>query len=212
MGKPWKVWQTLLSRVPKLRQMVTAAMKLKGICSLEEKYDQPRQHIKKRVSTLPTKVCLVKSMVFPLVMYECESWTVKEAEHWKIDSFELWCWKRLLRVPWTVRRSNPKGNQSWIFIGRPDAEVEATILWPPAAKNWLTGQDLDARKDWGQEEKGMTEDDMFGWHHWLDGHEFQQAPGIGDGQGSLACCSPWGRIESDTTERLNWTENLKNLF
>ena len=102
--------------------------------------------------------------------------------------------------------SNPKRNQSWIFTGRTDAEAEAPILWPPDVKNWLIGKDPDAGKDWRQEEKGMTEDEMFGWHHWLNGHKFEQALGISDEQGSLACCSPWGCKESDTTEQLNWTE------
>ena len=101
---------------------------------------------------------------------------------------------------------HPKGNQSWIFIGRTDAEPETPILWPPAAKNWLIGKDPDAGKDWRQEEKGATEDEMVGWHHWLNGHEFELSPGVGDGQGGLVCCSPRSRKESDTTERLNWTE------
>ena len=103
-----------------------------------------------------------------------------------------------------IQSVNPKGNQSWIFIGRTDTEVEASILWAPDAKNWLIGKDPDAGKDWRQEEKGMTEDEMVGWHHWLDGHK--QAPGVGDGQGSLVCCSPWSHKELDTTEWLNWTE------
>ena len=105
-----------------------------------------------------------------------------------------------------IKPVNPKGNQSWIFIGRTDAEAETPILWPPDAKGWLIRKDPDAGKDWGREEKGMREDEMVGWHHRLDGHEFEQAPGVGDGQGSLACSSPWHRKESDTTERLNWTE------
>ena len=105
---------------------------------------------------------------------------------------------------------NPKGNQSWLFIGRTDAEAEASILWPPDVKNWLLGKDPDVVKDWRQEEKGMTGDEMVVWHHQLDGHEFEQAPSVGDGQGSLMYCSPWGCKESDTTEWLNWTElNLK---
>ena len=103
---------------------------------------------------------------------------------------------------------NPKGNQPWIFIGRTDAEANAPILWPPDAKNWLIRKDSDAGKDWRQEGKGTTEDEMAGWHHRLsDGHEFEQAPGVGDGDGSLACCSPWGHKESDKTEWLNWTEH-----
>ena len=99
-----------------------------------------------------------------------------------------------------IQPVHPKGNQSGIFTGRIDAEAETLTLWPPDVKNWLTGKDPDAGKDWGQEEKGTTEDEMVGWHHQLNGHEFQQALGVGDGQGSLACCSPWGRKELDMTE------------
>ena len=111
---------------------------------------------------------------------------------------------------------NPKGNQSWIFFGRTDAEAETPILWPPDMKNWLTGKDPDAGKDWRQEEKGTTDDEMVGWHHRLNGHVFEWALGVGDRQGSLACCSPWGRKESDTTEWLNRTDyngrSIKNLL
>ena len=159
---------------------------------------------KSRDITLPTKVHVVKAMVFPVVMYGCESWAIKKAEHWRIDAFELWCWRRLLRVPWTARQSNQsilKEIQSWIFIGRTDAEVEAPILWTLDMKNWLTGKDPDAGKDWGQEEKGMR---------WLDGITNSMDMNLsilwlGDGQGSLVCCSPWRHKESDTTEQLNWT-------
>ena len=106
------------------------------------------------------------------VMYECESWTIKKAEHQRINAFELWCWRRLLRVPWTARRSNhPKGDQFWVFTGRTDVEAETPILWPTDAKIWLIWKDPDARKDWGQEEKGMSEDEMVEWHHRLNGHE-----------------------------------------
>ena len=142
-------------------------------------------------------------------MYGCESWTIKKAEYWRIHAFELWCWKRLLESPLVckeIKLVNPKGNWSWIFIGRTDAEAETLILWPPDAKNWLIWKDPDAGQDWRQEEKGLTEDEMVGWYHWLDVHEFEWAPGAGDGQGGLACCNSWGRKESDTTERLNWTE------
>ena len=103
-----------------------------------------------------------------------------------------------------IQLVNPKGNQSWIFIGRTDAETEAPIFWPLDVKNWLIGKDRDAVNDGRQEEKGTTEDEMVGWHHQLSGHEFEQAPGVGDGHERLACCSPWGHKESDTTEQLNW--------
>ena len=130
---------------------------------------------KSRDITLPTKVHLVKAMLFPVVMYGCESWTVKKAECRRIVAFELWCWRRLLRVPWTARRSNQsilKEISPGVFIGRTDAKAETPILWPPHAKSWLTGKDPDAGRDWGQEEKGMTEDEMAEWHHQLDGREF----------------------------------------
>ena len=104
-----------------------------------------------------------------------------------------------------IQPVHPKGNQSWIFIERTDAEAETPILWAPDAKNWHIWKDPDAGKDWGQEEKGTTEDDMAGWHHWLNGREFEQALGV-DGQESMACCSPRGHKESDTTEQLNWNE------
>ena len=106
-----------------------------------------------------------------------------------------------------IQLINAKGNQSWIFIGRTDAQAETPILWPPDVKNWLIGKDPDAGKDWRQEEKGMTEDEMVGWYHWLDGLEFEQAPGVGDGQGGLVCCSPGGRKESDMSDwtELNWS-------
>ena len=110
--------------------------------------------------------------------------TIKKAECQRIDAFELGCWRRLLRVPWTLKKIkpvNPKGNQSLIFIGRTDAEAETPILWPSDGKNWLLKKDPDAGKDWRQEEKGTTEDEMVGWHHQFDGHEFEQAPGVGDG-------------------------------
>ena len=123
--------------------------------------------LKSRDITLPTKVCLVKAMVFLVVMYKCECWTIKKAERRRIDAFELWCWRRLLRVPLDckeIQPVNPKGNQSWICIARTDAEAETPMLWPPDAKKWLIGKDPDAGKDWRQE-KQMTEDEVVGWHH-----------------------------------------------
>ena len=176
----------------------------------KESYDQPRQHIKKQRHYFADKVCLVKAMVFPVIMYGCKSWTIKKAEHQRIDASELSCWRRLLRVRWTARRYNhsifSKGDQCWVFIGRTDVEAETPVLWPPHAKSWVIGKDSDAGRDWGQEEKGTPEDEMAGWHHWLDGRESEWTPGVSDGQGGLACCDSWGRKESDTTEWLNWTE------
>ena len=129
----------------------------------------------------------------------------------RIDAFELWCWRRLLRVPWTARIQSvhPKGDQYWVFIGRTDAEAETPILWPPHENNWLIGKDSDAGRDWGQDEKGTTEDEMAGWHHQLNGREFGWTPGVGNGQGALACWNSWGCKELDTNERLNWLTELK---
>ena len=156
MGKQWKQWPTLFFWVPKSLQMVTAAIKLKTLAPWKKSYDQPRQHIKSRHITLPTKVCLVKVMVFPIVMYGCETWTIKKAEHWRIYAFELWYWRRLLRESLGLQEIHPvhpKGNQSWIFIGRTDAKAETPILWPPDGKNWLIWKDPDAGKDWRWEER-----------------------------------------------------------
>ena len=155
--------------------------------------------LKSRDIILPAKVHIVKAVVFPVVMYGCESWTIKMAEDWRIDAFQLWCW-RTLESPLNykeIKLVHSKGNQPWIVIGR--TEAEAPVLWPPDAKNWLIGKDPDAGKDWGQAEKGMTEDDMIGWYHWLNRHEFEQTPGDSEGQGSLVCYSSWGYKESDMT-------------
>ena len=111
-----------------------------------------------------------------------------------------------------IQPVHPKGDQSWVFVGRTDFEAETPILWPPDAKSWLIGKDPDAGRDSGQEEKGTTEDKMAGWHHRLEAHEFEWTPGVGDGQGGLACCDSWGRKESNTTERLNWTELIMNYL
>ena len=132
-----------------------------------------------------------------------ESWAPKNWCFWTV------CWRRLFRVPWTdskIKLVYPKGNQGWLFTGRTDAKAETPILWPPDGKNWLTGKVPDAGKDWRQEEKGTMVDEMVGWDNWQDGHEFEQASQVGDGEGSLVSCSPWGHKESNTTERLNWTE------
>ena len=145
-------------------------------------------------------------MIFPVVMYGCESWTIKKAEHQRIDAFELWCWRRLLRVPWTARKSNQSilKDGSWVFIGRTDVEAETPILWPPDAKSWLIWKDPDAGKDWRQEEKGTTEDEMVGWHHRLNGHGFGWTPGVGHGQGGLA--SVIHGVAKSRTRLRDWTE------
>ena len=163
--------------------------------------------LKSRDIKSKVNVHLVKAMIFPVVMYGCESWTVKKAECRRIDAFELWCWRRLLS-PSDCKEIQPvdSEDQSWDFFGRNDAKAETPVLWPPHAKSWLIGKDSDAGSDWGQEEKGTIEGEMAGWHHWLDGRESEWTPGVGDGQGGLACCNSWGRKESDMTERLNWTE------
>ena len=146
-------------------------------------------------------------MFFPVVMYGCEIWTIKKAEHQRIDALELWCWRRLFRESLGLQGDqiiSPQGNQSWVFIWGTDNEAETPILWPPDAKNWLTGKDADTGKDWRQKEKGMTEDEMAGWHHWLDGHEPEQASEVGDGQGSLHAAIHG--VKKSQTQLSDWTE------
>ena len=164
--------------------------------------------LKSRDITLPTEVRLVKAIVFPVVMYGCESWTVKKAECRRIGAFELWCWRRLLRVPWTARRSN----QSFLKEISPECSLEGMMLklklqyFGHLMRRADSLEKTDAGRDWGQEKKGVTEDEMAGWNHRLDGREFGWTLGVSDGQGGLACCDSWGCRESDTTEWLNWTE------
>jgi len=168
---------------------------------------------KSRDITLPTKLRLVKAMVFPVVMYGCESWTAKKAERRRIDALELWCRRRFLRVPCTARRSN----QSILKEISPGISLEGLMLklklqyfghlmWRVDSLE----KTLDAGRDWGQEEKGRTEDEMAGWHHWLDGCESGWTPGVGDGQGGLACCDSWGRrVGHDWVTELNWMTKKK---
>ena len=205
MGRQWKQWH-FLGGVSKITADGDCSHEIKRCLLLGRKVMTNLDSIlKRRDITLPTKVYLIKAMVFPIVMYECESWTIKIAEHWRIDAFELWCWRRLLRVPWTVRRSNqsilneiiPKylleglmlklkhqyfGHLMW----RTDSLVMTLLLGKTEGRR---------RREWQNE--------MVGWHHCLDGHESEQAPGVGDGQGSLACCSPWCR-----RVRHNWATEL----
>ena len=162
--------------------------------------------LKSRDITLPTKIRLLRAMVFPVVMYGCKSWTIKKAEHRRIDAFEVWCWRRLLRVPLDckeIQPVHPKGDQSWVVIGRTDAEAETPVLWPPHSKSWLIGKDPDAGKDWGQEEKGTMEDEVVGWHHRLNGR------GFGGLRELLidreAWCAVVHRVAKSWTQLSNWT-------
>ena len=172
--------------------------------------------LKARDIILLTKVHLVKAMVFPVFMYRCESWTLKKAECSRIDAFELWCWRRLWRGPWTARRYI----QSILMEISPEYSLEGLMLKLKLQffvylmkKNWLLGKDPDAGKDWRQKEKGTTEDETVGWHHRLDGHESEQAAGVDDGQGSLAYCSPWGSQKVvHTWLSKNWTRTTKWSF
>ena len=139
-------------------------------------------------------------MVFPVVMYICNNWTIRKAEHKRTDAFELQYWRTLLRILWTARKPvNLKGNQSWIFIGRTDGEAKAPIIWPPNANSPLTRKYHDVGKDWRQEEKRAAEDEMVGWHHRFNGHELGRTQGDDEGQGGLVCYSPWGCKELDKT-------------
>ena len=175
----------------------------------KKSYDKPRQCISKsRDITLPTKVCLVKAVVYPVVMYGYESWTIKKAEHQRTDAFELWCWRRLLTVPWTARRSN----QSILKEISPEYSLERLRLKLQLQYFGHLIRRADSLEKTlmlggigGRRRRGWQRT-MVGWHHRLNGHEFEQTPGNSEGQGSLACCGSWGRKESNTIERLNWTE------
>ena len=159
---------------------------------------------------MSTNILIVKAMIFSVVMYRYESWNIKKAEHQRFNAFELWCWRRLLRVPWSVRRSNQSILKEinpvhlWIVIGRTDVAAEAPIFGHLMRRANSLEKSLILGKIESRRRRGW-QDEMVGWHHQLNWHEFEQALGVGDGRGSLACCSPWGHKELDTTERLNWT-------
>ena len=144
-------------------------------------------------------------------------WELDYKESWAPEN---WCfWTVVLEKTFEspldgkeIQPVHPRGNQSWMFTGRIDAEAETLVFWPPDVKSWLIWKDPDAGKDWGQEEKGTMEDEMVGWHHWLNGHGFGKTPGVGDGQGSLACCGSWGHKELDMTEQLKWTMFNKSII
>ena len=200
MGKQWKQWQTLFLGAPKSLQMVTAAMKLKDACSLEEKLLKPRQCIKKHRHYFANKGLSHQGYGFS--SSNVWMWELDYKESWEP---KIWCFwtvvlEKTLESPLDCKKIqpvHPKGEQSWVFIGRTDVEAETPMLGPPDVTNWLIGKDPDAGRRrvrllevW--EEKETTEDEMVGWYHWLDRHEFEQVPGVSDGQEGLACCSPWG--------------------
>ena len=199
MGKQGEQWENLFWGAPESLQMVTAAMKLrrlllgrKAMTNLDSIWKS--RHYFANTGMSSQSYGFSSSHVWMWELDYKESWTPKNWCFWTVVLESLECPLNCKEI----KPIHPKGNQSQIFIGRTDAEAEIPIIWPPDEKNWLTDKDPDAGKDWRQE-KGMTENEMVGWHHWLNGHEFEQAPGVGNGQGSLACCSPWGHKESDTS-------------
>ena len=172
-------------------------------------YDQPRQHIKKQGHYFANKG--PSSQGYSFSSSHVWMWELDYKESWAPKNWCFWTvvLEETLESPSDckeIQPVHPKGDQSWVFIGRTDVEADTPVLWPPDAKSWLIWKDPDAEKDWGQEEKGTTEDEMVWWHHWLNGHGFGWTQGVGDGQGGLACYGSWGRKESDITERLKWTE------
>ena len=183
--------------------MVIAPMKLKDAYSLEG------QHIKKQKHYFVNNG--LSSQGYGFSSGHVWMWELGHKESWMPKNWCFWTLKKTLESPLgckEIHTVHPKGDQSWVFIGRTDVEAETPILWPPDAKSWFTGKDPDAGKDWGQEEKGTTEDEMVGWHRWLNGHGFGWTLGVVDGQGDLACCGSRDHKESDTTEWLNWTEDV----
>ena len=164
--------------------------------------------LKSKDITLSRKVHIVKAMVFPVVMCGCENWTIKKAESQSPKNWWFWTvvLEKTLESPLDCKEIQPvypKGDQSWVFTERTDAEAETPVLWSPDVKNWFIGKEPDAGKDWRQKEKRATEDEMVEWHHWFDGHELGQTPGDGEGEESLGCCSPWGHKELDMSWWLN---------
>ena len=175
----------------------------------KKSYEQPRQHIKKQRHYFANKG--LSSQSYGFSSSQVWMWELDYKENWAPKNWCFWTavLEKTLESPLDCKEIQPvypKGDQSWVFIGRTDVEAETPILWLPDVKSWLIWKDSDAGKDWGQEEKGTREDEMAGWHQWLDGLGFRWTPGVGDGQGGLACCGSWGHKESDMTERLNWTE------
>ena len=177
----------------------------------KKSYDHPRQHIKKQRHYFANKG--PSSQGYGFSSGHVWMWELDYEESWAPKNWCFWTvvLEKTLKIPLDckeIQPVHPGGDQSWVFIGRTDVDAETPILWPPDGKGWLIWKDPDAGKDWGQEEKGTMEDEMVGWHHQLDGNGFGWTPGVGDGQGGLACCDSWGRKELDMTERLNWTDGV----
>ena len=217
MGKQWKQCQTLFWGAPKSLQMVTAAMKLRHLFLGRKVMTNLDRVLKSRDITLLAKFRLSQS--YGSSSSHVWMWELDYKESCVLKNCCFWTMvlEKTLESPLDYKKIkpvHPKENQSWIFIGKIDAEAEATILWLPDANSWLTGKDPDAGKDWGQKKKGMTEDEMVGWYHWLNGHEFEQGLGVGDEQGNLACHSPWGweNARHNCATELNWLSLHSLLF
>ena len=208
-GKQWKQWQILFSWTPKSLWTVTAAMEKKMFVSWKKIYDKSRQCIKKQRHYFADKGLYSQSYGFS----SSHVW-IWESDHKESWVPKNWCFwivvlEKTLESPFDSKEIQPvhlKGDESWVFIGGTDVEAETSKLWLPDSKNWLTGKDPDAGKDWRQEERGTTETEMIECHHRLNRHEFEHTPGVGDAQGSLAFCSAWGCKELDTSEWLNWAD------
>ena len=222
MGKNWKQRQILFSWSLKSLWMMTAAMKLKKQKTKKQK--TKKQHLLLRKKAVINLVSILKkqkhhfankgpySQSYVLSSNHVCMWELDHKEGWGLKNwwFQTVVLEKALESPLDskkIKPVNPEGNQPWIFIGRTVAEAEAPVLWPPVVKSQLIGKDLDGGKDWGQEEKKETEDAMVGWHHQLNGHEFELTLGNSEGHGDLACCSPWGHKEPDMTEQLNNNNN-----
>ena len=215
MGKQWKHTSDFIFLGSKITADGNCSHEIKRHSLLGRKVMTNLDIIfKSRDIALSTKVCLVKAVVFPVVMYGCESWTRKKAERQRIDAFELWCWRRLLRVLWTARRSN----QSILKDIHPGYSLEGLMLKLKLQyfDHLMRGADFFEKtlmlgEIKGKRRRGWQRMRMVGWYHWLNGHEFGWTPGVGDGQGGLVCCSPWGHKESDTIHRLHWTKLGMNM-
>ena len=208
MGKQWKQCQTLFLRGSKITADGDCSNEIKRHLLLGRKVITNLDSIlKSREITLSTKVRLVKAMIFPVIMYGFEeSWAPKNWCFWTVVL------EKTLESPLDckeIQPVHPKRDQSWVFFGRNDAKAETPVLWPPHAQSWLIGKDSDAGRDWGQEKKGTTEDEMAGWHYQLDGHEFEWTLVVGDGQGGLECCDLWGhKVRHNWVTELNWREHF----